>query len=180
MNKYRIKNADTWFDQKRKPDPIKFYFFAMLFLLLGVFGARFNQHQIEESRLKKPATINVKFVEASCYGQSGRKRPLMFKTYIYSLTQSGGREQTYKAYDSIQYASKSDCEIYLQNANTIFPRTHTWYDQDAPWNARWTLDEPSPVRVFWYSSIPASVLFIFGLFQHRKMKQHREHDIHNG
>jgi hypothetical protein len=183
MIKYRIKHVDTWLEPRGKPDPIKIYFFVILFLLLGVLGALFNQHQIKESRLLKPTTINVKFVEANCQGQSSSgkhvKSPHMFKTYVYSPTQSTGRSLTYKAYDSIPYASKSDCEADLQNANTIYPRTQVWYDQDALWDARWTLDEPSPIRVFWYFSIVAGALFIFGLLEHRRMK-HREHDIHNG
>ena len=130
---------------------MKKYLLITSLLLVGFFGVSFNQRQFEELRLKNPATINVKFVEASC---SHKRGIYMVKTYKYSLTQSGGWEQEYKVYDSIPYASISKCEAVLQNANTISPRTEVWYDQDALWNSKWSLGEPPPLWTFWYFSIP--------------------------
>ena len=167
--KRRTKRAFILFEQKGKPDPIKFYFFAILFLLLGILASIFEQQRAEELRFINPIAINVNLVGATCSGQSGKQRPHMFRTYVYSPQQAG----SYKTYDSIEYASVLDCKADLSNASAIFPRTHVWYDQSTPWDARWTLEEPSPLVPFWCCLPIVGIILFFGLWEQRRLNRYR-------
>lgn len=171
--KRRGKRPLFSFEWKGKPDPVKYYFFAMLFLALGVGFYFFDLQRKEELRLTNPATANVKLIEARCLGPSGKVRLHMFKTYVYTSKPSGG---IYKAYDSVEYASPSECASDLPNASSIFPHTFVWYDPGAPWDARWSLDEPSSTPILWAALAFAGFFIFLGLLDFRKVRRNRNHD----
>ncbi len=142
----RIKRRLTRYAvDQRRPDPLTYYFFALLFLALGVLGHFYNRHQIAEQRLQAPRLIAVSFVEAVCQGPVPRRTEGMHKTYVYTVPQDNGRLQPYRIVDLVWYPTKSACEADLPRADAIHPRTQAWYDAASPWNARWTLEEPSSI-----------------------------------
>ena len=180
-HKRRKKKVLSLFESKGKPDPYRFYFAAMIFLVIGIVANLHFLHLNEELRLKNPNTINVKLVESNCYGQSSSGKhvqgPHMFNTYVYSPKQDNGREETYKISDSVSYASESKCKVDLENATSLLLRSHVWYEPASPWKARWTLDERSPNPLLWFTSALSLLLFVFGFLSHRK--KYRDNDVHS-
>jgi hypothetical protein len=151
--------------------PTTCFFIASIFVLIGVWSYQRAAQINSNLRLTQPIVTTAYFKDAYCGYESGKGGgPVMRIQYEYSYPGSKDDRQLSLATESVRFESRKSCDQELPNASKYKSQKQIWYDGDKPQRSRFTLEESSPWKIFFFMMLLAVMVALFGFMNRKKNK----------